>query len=138
MTASTSAAVRPARCSASSQARVAISARTDSSSFERCGSRGTMRSMSRIPSLSITNRDRIPLAFSMNALDECAFGSRRPASISAACEAFQASTHALKLSTSSSFEIAFGGVKRPVAASTGRRGLCSIIHAHSSCAAHAS
>ena len=65
-------------------ALTAISARIDSSSFERSGRLGAIRSGSITPALSRTKRLLMPDAFSMNSGEECALASNSPASIWAA------------------------------------------------------
>ncbi len=82
----------PQRAMASSAARTAISARTESSSFDRSGMIGRMTSGSTRPDLSTTNRDLMPEAFSMNSAEEGVRASVSPAAIASALAALKRST----------------------------------------------
>ena len=95
ITAPMSSGFRPAACIASRAAITAISASTEICSFGRSGIRGAMMSGSITPALSITKRDLMPDAFSMNSTEECVFGSIRPDLISASFSRFQVSAQAL-------------------------------------------
>ena len=108
----------PQRAMACSAALTAISARIDSSSFERSGITGRIRSGSMMPSLFITKRDLMPEAFSMNSGEEGARAITSPAAMASALAALNRSTKVLKASTSSALEMLWGGVNSPVAAMT--------------------
>ena len=114
MTASISAAVRPAFSKAFVAALTAISAMTDNSSSPRAGRTGCIISGSSTPDLLSTWRRSMPEALRMNSSEDMASGSIVPAAMAAAFASFWFAAHALKAATSSALEMVCSGVKTPV------------------------
>ena len=92
ITASISDAGLPQRAMASRAASTAISARIESSSFDRSGMFGAIRSGSTRPVLSTTNRDLMPDAFSMNSAEEGISAATSPAAMASALASLNRAT----------------------------------------------